>query len=465
MGAYLEFEQVFSEANLLDIYHGHIAQTRAIGIDRLGREQFEKQLNKHVEVLSKKACSGTYRFSQYKEKLISKGAKKFPREISIPTYRDRIALRALCNFLRETFDSDLSLKIPQAVIQEIKNCIATGEYHFFAKLDIEEFYPSIDHELLFWRIKEKVVDENLLRILTAAVRTPTVPFPNKEAIENVAGVPQGLAVSNILAEIYLAPFDKNYIGSTGIRYFRYVDDILVLAQTEPTTLVEEMRARLLTEYKLKAHPLENNGKKTVCGPLASKFYFLGYEFRNQRCLAKNESVKRLEDSLADIFTTYKYKLQKINAQSLDVATRQYKLRVARNILMWRVNLRITGCLFENARKGWVFYFSQIDEDHLEQLWLLDRTVGNLLQRFDLPDDCKAKSFVRTYFETKRRNPTANSYIPNFDTTSIAQKRAILSCYFGMEHLDEWSDVRIESEFAKRIRRATKELELDIQDIS
>lgn len=466
MAALLEFDQVFAEVNLLQIYHEHIAKTSAIGIDRLGKEQFEKQLNKHVEVLSQKANSGTYRFSQYREKLISKGAKKFPREISIPTYRDRIALRALCNLLRDFFGSDLSLKIPQAVIQEIKNSINSGEYQYFAKLDIQEFYPSIDHELLLGKIKAKGTDGNLLKILTSAVKTPTVPFPNKEVSENSSGVPQGLAVSNILAEIYLESFDRFYIDNAGLCYFRYVDDILVLSKVEPTALVEEMRLRLQSgDYKLKAHPLEKDGKKTVCGALNSRFSFLGYEFLNQRCRAKNESVKRLEDSLADIFTTYKYKLQKIHAQSLDMGTRQYKLRLARNILMWRVNLRITGCLFENARKGWVFYFSQIDEEHLEQLWLLDRTVDNLLLRFNLPNDCKAKSFVRTYFETKRRDTTVNSYIPNFDTTSIGQKRVILSNYFGMDHLDEWSDTRIEVEFAKRIRRVTKELELDIQDIS
>lgn len=460
-----QFDQEFSEEKLLEIYHKNVAQTSAIGIDRLGREQFEKQLGKHVGVLFQKANSGAYLFSQYKEKLISKGAKKFPREISIPTFRDRIALRALCNVLHDIFGSDLSLKIPQAVIHEIKECIRTGEYQFFAKLDIQEFYPSIDHGLLLDRVKAKIDDEKLLRLLNSAIKTPTVPFPNKEAGENQAGVPQGLAVSNILAEIHLASFDKNYIGSDGIRYFRYVDDILVLSKVEPAALVEEMRIRLLSEHKLKAHPLEKGGTKTVCGSLNSTFYFLGYEFRNQRCLAKKESVKRLEDSLADIFTTYKYKLQKINSQSLDAITRQYKFKVARNILMWRVNLRVTGCLFENARKGWVFYFSQIDEDHLEQLWMLDRTVGNLLQRFNLPSDCQAKSFVRTFFETKRRNPTANSYIPNFDTTSIDQQRVILSSYFGMAHLDEWSDTQIQAEFSKRIRRATKELELDIQDIS
>lgn len=459
------FTQEFSQERLLDIYHNHVAQTSAIGIDRLGKGQFEKQLDQQISVLHQKANSGTYRFSQYREKLISKGAKKYPREISIPTFRDRIALRALCNVLHVTFASDLLLKIPQAVIHEVKESIKTGEYQFFAKLDIKNFYPSIRHDLLLNRIKTKIEDEKLLKLLTSGIESPTVPFPNKEAASNKTGVPQGLAVSNILAEIHLAPFDHNYTSMEDIRYFRYVDDILVLSKTEATYQVEEMSTRLQDEYELSAYPLQPGGTKTACGSINDTFHFLGYEFRNQRCLAKIESVKRVEDSLADIFTTYKYKLQKINSQALDNNTRQFKFKVARNILMWRINLRVTGCLFEGARKGWVFYFSQIDEDHLEQLWRLDRTVDNLLKRFDLPSDCQAKSFVRTFFETKRRNPTANSYIPNFDTTSVQQQRIILSNYFGMAHLNDWTDTQIQAEFAKRIRRVTKELELDIQDVS
>ena len=47
----------------------------------------------------------------------------------------------------------------------------------------------------------------------------------------------------------------------------------------------------------------------------------------------------------------------------------------------------------------------------------------------------------------------------------AQQRVILSSYFGLAHLDDWTDAEIQSEFSKRIRRVTKELELDIQDIS
>lgn len=459
------FTKEFSQERLLETYHDRVAKTSAIGIDRLGKGQFEQLLGQHIDVLSQKANSGTYRFSQYREKLISKGAQKYPRVISIPTFRDRIALRALCNVLHETFSSDLSLEIPQVVIHEVKEAIETGEYKFFAKLDIQEFYPSIRHEILLDRIKTKVGDERLLTLLSAGIETPTVPFPNKEADPNKKGVPQGLAVSNILAEIYLVPFDQNFTGKDGIRYFRYVDDILILSKTDATPLVKEMIKRLHDDHRLSAHPLEAGGTKTACGPLGDTFHFLGYEFRDQRCRAKMESVKRLEDSLADIFTTYKYKIKGIYSRSLDNNAREFALKVARNILMWRINLRITGCVFEGARKGWVFYFSQIDEGHLDQLWGLDRTVDNLLKRFNLPSDCRAKSFVRTFFETKRGNPTANSYIPNFDTTSVQQQRIILSSYFGLAHLDEWGDTQVEAEFAKRIRRATKELELDIQDIS
>lgn len=465
MDAADEFSVEFSTEKLLEIYKSHIAQTSAIGIDRLGRTQFEQQLSRQISVLAQKTNAGIYRFTQYREKLISKGAKKLPRVISIPTFRDRIALRSLCNILRTKFETELSLKIPQVVVCEIKEAIRTGKFTHFAKLDIQEFYPSVQHNALLNRLQAKINDARLLKLITAAIENPTVSFPNKDVAPNKKGVPQGLAVSNILAEIYLAPFDRNYGTRNEIRYFRYVDDILVLSKGVTSTLVEEMRTRLRDEFDLSAHPLEPGGTKTVCGPITDTFHFLGYEFKDQKCRAKDESIKRLEDSVADIFTTYKYKIGNVQAQSLDNISRQNKLKVARNILMWRLNLRVTGCLFEGTRKGWVFYFSQIDNNNLEQLWRLDRTVENLLQRFALPSDCQAKSFVRTFYETKRRTQTAASYIPNFDTTSLKEQRVILASYFGLSNLDGWTDSEIQSEFAKRMRRATRELELDIQDLS
>ncbi|KAB0597400.1 RNA-directed DNA polymerase [Cupriavidus pauculus] len=459
------FKREFSRDNLLIIYREHIAETSAIGIDRLGRNQFERDLDRHIDVIYRKARDGSYRFSQYKEKLISKGAKKPPRVISIPTFRDRVVLRALCNVLRAVFETDVSQKIPQAVIFGIKGAIESGEYSHFAKLDIKEFYPSIQHHLLLTRLRRRMRKKDLLDLISAALETPTVPHPTRTANPASSGVPQGLSISNILAEVYLSAFDGRYASRPEIRYFRYVDDVLLLAKGDASHLVEEMRVDLQKNHGLSAHELSSAGGKTICGEISEDFSFLGYQFRNGRCLAKSESVKRLEDSLADIFTTYKYKVAGIMAQPLDQQGRDLKLRVARNILLWRLNLRITGCIFEGARKGWIFYFSQIDESNLDQLWRLDQTVKNLLKRFHLPADVTVKTFVRTYFEAKRRGVSDMRYIPNFDTTSIDEQRRILSQYFGVLNLEYWSDADVAREFAVRIRRATRELEHDIQDIS
>ncbi|MGT2505932.1 reverse transcriptase domain-containing protein [Cupriavidus basilensis] len=442
MSAAKIFKSEFSRQNLLAVYQEHIANTSAIGIDRLGRPQFEMHLDHHLDVIFRKVGGGSYRFSQYREKLISKGAKKYPRVISIPTFRDRVVLRALCNVLRSVFETDISQKIPQVVIGEIKEAISSGQYSHFAKLDIKEFYPSIRHDLLTRRLRTRMRKESLLGLVREALQTPTVPHPDKTIESNESGVPQGLSISNVLAEVYLSPFDKQHLNNAEVRYFRYVDDILLLTKVDAANSVEAMRADLESKYGLFAHELRPGSSKTTCGEISDTFSFLGYEFRNLKCLAKNESVRRLEDSLADIFTTYKYKLNGIMAQPLDQIARDNKLTIARNILMWRLNLRVTGCVFEEARKGWVFYFSQIDQSHLEQLWRLDRTVANLLARFNLPEGRRAKSFVRTYFEAKRRDPSGTNYIPNFDTTSIDDQRVILSSYFGLTNLDYWSDADV-----------------------
>ncbi len=107
------FEKYFSESNLKDIFSKHIIYSGATGIDNLDQYAFRPQLEDQIAILSRKVFSGTYQFSKYKLKLVSKGRKKIPREISIPTVRDRIALRALCDFLGEHYKDTISFDLPQ----------------------------------------------------------------------------------------------------------------------------------------------------------------------------------------------------------------------------------------------------------------------------------------------------------------------------------------------------------------
>ena len=94
-----QFEYFFSETYLADIYKDHIVLSSATGIDNINQKAFWPILVDQISIISRKVLSGTYQFTKYKLKLISKGKGKIPREISIPTIRDRIALRAMCDFL------------------------------------------------------------------------------------------------------------------------------------------------------------------------------------------------------------------------------------------------------------------------------------------------------------------------------------------------------------------------------
>ncbi|TFW30150.1 reverse transcriptase domain-containing protein [Duganella callida] len=456
------FQEVFAVDKLREIYEQYISLTSAIGIDRLSRSLFEPTLEREIEFISKKAAAGTYRFSQYKEKLISKGAGKCPRVISIPTYRDRITLRALCNVLKKTFSDSLNVKLPQHTVAELRAALASGQYAHFIKVDVTNFYPSIDHAILEAIVGQKIGETEILHLIQTAIECPTVAYPDRDRKKEIKGVPQGLSISNILAEIYLSSFDQWMADTHDVAYFRYVDDTLILTNGDPEALFEQVSAHLKGAYRLEAHALSAGGKSVV-GKISDEFNFLGYEFSDTRASVKLDSVRRLESSLAKIFTTYKYRRAAAFANP-NPFSREAMLERARKIFTWRLNLRITGCLFDDVRRGWVFFFSQIDDTSITQLQKLDKTIEVLCNRFAFqPAKGELKSFVRTFHEAKRSN-LAHRYIPNFDTTAIDTQRGLLKLY-GVENVDAMTDEQVNRAFKRRIRRETSELEQDIEGSS
>lgn len=455
------FTAEFKLQQLRVIYDDYISVTSAVGVDRLSRRAFELRLDDEIGLISKKVSSGEYRFSQYKEKLISKGAGKYPRVISIPTFRDRITLRALCNVLKKTFSSELDVMLPQHTVAELRQSLSCGKYDYFLKLDVQSFYPTINHKTLLSILNRKIRKKQIRHLIEAAIESPTVAFPDRTKAKASQGVPQGLSISNILAEIYLSKFDT-WAATPETGYFRYVDDILILTKADPDVVFASVKSKLLSEYKLTVHELGLGGKSVV-GPINGEFGFLGYQFKGTKASVKTESIRRLEASLAKILTTFKYRCESANAEP-NATKRTLLLAKGLKICLWRLNLRITGCLFDGVRRGWVFYFSQIDDEALGQLHHLDKTIKVLSRRFAFaPAAGSLKSFARTFHEAKRSN-LSHRYIPNFDTVSVVSQREILEMY-GMDGVDKMTDVQVTRAFKRKIRKETSELEQDIQGIS
>ncbi|MBE9526575.1 MAG: RNA-dependent DNA polymerase [Proteobacteria bacterium] len=435
-----QFEHHFSEENLKAIYQSHIILSNATGIDNLSQKAFWPIIDEQVSIISNKVLAGSYKFTKYKLKLISKGRNKFPREISIPTIRDRIALRALCNFLFERYKDTINFELPQNMIRNAKTKIQSGMHNGFIKLDVSNFYPTIRHQELLKRLRRKIRNPEIIEFIELAIKTPTVLKSLPSDKNTAIGIPQGLSISNILATIYLLNIDKQLSSNSKIAYYRYVDDVFILCDYG---LILDTSSEVIKKFKklgLKIHDPIESPEKSILGKIGETFDYLGYKFEGDLVSPRDGAIEKLKESLVSIFTSYKHSL------TMDVG-----------FLLWRLNLRITGCVFQNKSKGWAFFFSEINNETI--LHNLDRHVKRLAERFDV--SITPKRFVRTYYEIKHSKYETN-YIPNFDTYSLDQMKDMLNTYFGL-NVGFLKDEEIEYEFKKRIDKQVKDLLTDVQD--
>lgn len=445
MPSEIEFRNYFSEKSLYRIYDEHIRFSTSSGIDNINQKSFNKIANEQILIASRKILDGSYNFSNYRLKLVSKGRGKIPREISIPTIRDRIVLRALCDLLTQTFRGNLSLELPQNIIKEVK--VQKAKYNAFIKLDIRNFYPTISHSHLHSRLKSKIRHNKTLELINKAIQTSTVTSKS-ENNKILLGVPQGLSISNILAAIYLHKIDEEISKKKDFQYFRYVDDILILCQSKDS---KQLANNLIVDFSkidLGIHdPTDGSGKSMIGSFKTNDFNYLGYSFKNNNLgnysvSVREESISKIKNSLVSIFTSYKYSKNK-----------------NQDFLQWRLNLRITGCILENKCKGWLFFFAEIDDKSL--LHELDAHVKHLQERFNV--ELSPKKFMRAFHEIQYHKYRTN-YIPNFDNYTLKNKQEVLANVFH-QNVDKLITEEIEYRFKKYVTRESRELLEDILNFS
>ncbi len=436
------FTRTFTKTNIRRIYNDDIRYKPSVGVDGINRKTFESTLNDCIDIICRKSWTAKYSFSQYKEKLISKGANKLPRCISIPTMRDKLLLRALLSVLILAF-GDVSQSLHKIVF-DIGQSLAQSKHDGVLRLDVQDFYPSINHDLLLKQLRTRIRSKRVLHLVRAAISQATVARPSAgERKPNDKGVPQGLSISNFLANIYMSDIDDKYSNREDLEYYRYVDDILILCDCSS---VDQIRKELLVDCELLSLLLHSDDpEKCVSCKSSDGFSYLGYSFNGSTVSVRSKSVDKLRSSLIDLFTNYKH------SRSQDL-----------KLLKWSLELRITGCIFNNTKYGWLFFFSQIND--LKLLGSLDHFVQTQIVRFGIdPGKFKLKRFIRSYHEITK-NINNSRYIPNFDSYSTPQKRRILRDIFGL-HTRLMSGAEIEFQFNRRIYRTVRDLEKDLARLS
>jgi len=103
-----------------------------------------------------------------------------------------------------------------------------GKYRFFCKTDVLSYYDSIDHYTLLMKLHAYVSDRRIMGYVWQFLNRCVEWGGTYRDIQR--GIPRGASLSPLLSAFYLLDLDRE-MERLDARYFRYMDDILILTST------------------------------------------------------------------------------------------------------------------------------------------------------------------------------------------------------------------------------------------
>lgn len=246
--------------------------------------RFALDLEAELHELQSELISRNYRPGPYRTFVIR---DKKPRFISAAPFRDRVVHHALCQVIEPIFDRGFLFdsyacrkgKGTHAAIERASTY--ARRFRYVLKCDVEKYFPSIDHEILFTQMTRRLHDPGVLWLVRTVIDgsnpQPVVVrhYPGDDLFtpfERRSGIPIGNQTSQFFANVYLDRLDhyvKEMLRTPG--YVRYVDDFLLFDHDKHR--LHERHAAIedfLMQLRLRLHP-----RKCFVAPVTSGFTFLG----------------------------------------------------------------------------------------------------------------------------------------------------------------------------------------------
>lgn len=259
-------------------------------------KEVEKNLEESLQNIREMLINHTYEVSEYIISILNDRGKERVL-MKLPYYPDRIIQWAIMLQIEGTFmkvfcyhtcaslknrGSGKAGKLTEKAMGNRFNS------RYCLKIDVEKFYPNINHDILKRMLRRKFKDNELLWLLDKIIDS----YPGDN------GVPIGSYLSQYLANFYLAYFDHWLKEKMKVKHvIRYMDDIVIFHKSKKFL---HWLFRKIDDYINKNLKLTIKGNWQVFPTAIRGVDFVGYRFFFGYKLLRKSTCKKFKQKMLHI---------------------------------------------------------------------------------------------------------------------------------------------------------------------
>lgn len=247
-----------------------LKRTSAPGIDSVTWEQYNENLDAHLDDLSQRVKGGTYRPSPVRRAWVPKSDGRL-RPIGIPVLEDKIVEKAMVTVLNQIYEEEFKNfsygfrpgRHQHQALDAVTVALETRPINWILDADIQGFFDSLSHDWLLTFLRHRIADKRVLRLIGRWLKAGVMEDGKRLCTDE--GTPQGGSISPLLANIYLhyvldlwVTWWRKHEAKYEVIIVRYADDFIVGFQSYK----DAVRFRAALENRLEKFNLNLNTSKT-----------------------------------------------------------------------------------------------------------------------------------------------------------------------------------------------------------
>ena len=196
------------DVELLTECHRDMDKKKAVGIDGVTKDEYEKELGENLKELVNRLKSKSYRPKPAKRVEIPKDNGK-TRPLSIYCYEDKLVQEAVRRLLEAVFEPHFYEEMMgfrpnrgcHDAIKKLGVMLEKRKTSWVLDADIKGFFDHLDHEWIVKFIESRIKDPNVIRLIRRMLKSGIMKDFQFEETEEGSG--QGSVCSPIIANIYM----------------------------------------------------------------------------------------------------------------------------------------------------------------------------------------------------------------------------------------------------------------------